>query len=103
MIEQTRVIFTVQSRNDFKMILPCEATMCAEESEALHAARCCGEAQRYTEKLQLLGLTRDPYVARSEGCLRVADPVTWPAVDFPDICVYLTTHQVHIQKSVESL
>ena len=49
MIEQTRVIFTVQSRNDFKMILPCEATMCAEESEALQAARCCGEAALHRE------------------------------------------------------
>ena len=77
--------------------------MCAEESAKLYKPLDAVEKQCYTEKLQLLGLTRDPYVARSEGCLRVADPVTWPAVDFPDICVYLTTHQVHIQKSVESL
>ena len=77
------------------------STMCAEESEALQAARCCGEAALHREA-PAVGLNARS-VCCSEGCLRVADPVTWPAVDFPDICVYLTTHQVHIQKSVESL
>ena len=57
--------------------------MCAEESEACKQLDAVGK-QRYTEKLQLLRLTGDP-----PRDAFVADPETWPAVDFPDICVYL--------------
>ena len=39
-----------------------KATMCAEESEAYKPLDAVGK-QRYTEKLKLLGLTGDPYVA----------------------------------------
>ena len=63
-----------------------KATMCAEESEAYKQLDTVGK-QHYTEKLKLLGLTGDPYVAPRDAF--VVDPETWPAVDFPDICVYL--------------
>ena len=54
-----------------------KATMYAEESEAYKPLDAVGK-QLYTEKLQLLGL---PYVAPRDAF--VADPETWPAVDFP--------------------
>ena len=64
MIEQTRVIFTVQSRNDSKMILrvffPVKL-QCVLKNPKLYKPLDAVEKQRYTEKL--LGLTRDPYVA----------------------------------------
>ena len=75
-----------------------KATMCAEESEAYKQLDAVGK-QRYTEKLKLLGLTGDPYVAPRDAF--VVDPETWPAVDFPDISDPLT--KSIYKRSVESL
>lgn len=43
--------------------------------------------QRYKSKLDMLGINEDPY-SWSIGDW-TTDRRLWPAVDFPDICVYL--------------
>ena len=39
------------------------------------------------KQLQLLGLTSDPHAIQRDAI--VQDPEMCPAVDFPDICIYL--------------
>ena len=80
--------------------------MCNEESDVYKQLDAAGK-QRYRDKLHLLGLKSDPHLAPIDAF--VQDPETWPAVDFPDICVYLihspnpyTKEELKAYKSTEA-